>query len=74
MLDENSRLFKASEVKVYLGVHNITVREKSKHIQMRLARFVSTHASFDHKSLDNDIGLIQLKRVVKMNGMDLLSS
>lgn len=69
MFDKNSRLFEPSEVKVYLGVHNISSIGKNKNNQIRLARFVIAYPKFDHESLDNDIGLIQLQRPVNINGM-----
>ena len=33
------------------------------------AKYVKAYPSFDHPSLDNDIGVIELKEKVKLTGM-----
>jgi len=64
---EPTRLYKPDEIRIFIGAHNITQRYKSKEIQLIEARHVEPHPKFDHQSLNNDIGLIELKRQVKIS-------
>eukprot|EP00111_Clytia_hemisphaerica_P004685 TCONS_00013463-protein len=61
------RQFKPEEIKVYLGVHNVIDRQRSKHVQMSYAKLVVPNLKFDHALLDNDIGLIELATPAKLN-------
>ena len=63
--------FKPEEIKVYLGVHNVIDRQRSKHVQMSYAKLVVPNPKFDHALLDNDIGLIELATPAKLNGKGL---
>ena len=61
-------LFRPTEIKVYMGVHNLTQRNRDRNIQMSRAKYVIAHPDFHHALLDNDIGLIELETPVKLNG------
>ena len=55
-----TRLFKPKEIKIYLGVNDVTKRTTDPGVQQFHAVHTLPHPSFDYESLNNDIGLIQL--------------
>ena len=69
-----TRLFKPKEVRVFLGVHDVTKRFTERKVQRFMARDTIPHPRFDYQSLNNDIGLIQLDRTARLSGMLLQSA
>ena len=65
------RLFRPTEIKIYMGVHNLTQRNRDRNIQMSRAKYVIAHPDFHHALLDNDIGLFELETPAKLNGTNL---
>ena len=63
-----NRLLQPHEFKIFVGVHNVSQRYDSKVTQIHEALFAVAYPKFDHPSLDNDIGLIKLKRKVILSG------
>ena len=51
-----------SEFKIFLGVHNVSTRTTDNHVQQFEAQEIIAHPDFDTDILDNDIGLIRLKK------------
>ena len=62
--DDSKRLLKPSEHRLYFGVHNKELRKTDPSVQIVDVKQTIIHSQFDSYKLDNDIGLIQLKRKI----------
>ena len=65
---ERERKYQPHEIRVFLGVHNVSARFHTPGVQRLDGKNVIVHKHFDKKSLDKDIALIELKGKAELTG------
>ena len=66
--DSRKSKYQPNEIRVFLGVHNVSARFHTNGVQQFKGKQVIVHQKFDRKSLDKDIGLVELTGKVKLSG------
>lgn len=64
---QTDRVYKPHEFRIFLGVHNVTERYKNKEIQIFYGKSIHMHHGYVPNTLDNDIGLIEIKKRAKLS-------
>ncbi|XP_047129253.1 uncharacterized protein LOC105847406 isoform X1 [Hydra vulgaris] len=67
LFDEDTRRrYKKTELQVFLGIHNISKRYEDPDLIFSV-EYTAVHPKFNFDSLENDIGLIELKEKAKLS-------
>lgn len=66
--DDRKRKYQPNEIRLFLGVHNVSARFHTNGVQQFEGKQVIVHEDFDRKSLDKDIGLVELKEKAELTG------